>query len=126
MSKSLDMRLHWVCDRVKQGQFVVQHLPGLQNIADFFTKALPVVRHKDLAPFLALDDDQTIDDIVHAKLKLSALLLLFAACILTPASSGCVDTSVAYVYRYVLTLVDKPTPVQQEKQDGRIVGWPSP
>jgi hypothetical protein len=44
-----------------------------------------------------LDDDQTIDDIVHAKLRLSALL--FAAGILTPASSGCVDTSVAYVYR---------------------------
>ena len=97
MSKSLDMRLHWVRDRVKQGQFVVQHLPGLQNIADFFTKALPVARHKDLAPFLALDDDQTIDDIVNAKLKLSALL--FAACLLTPASSGCVDTSVAHVYR---------------------------
>ncbi len=82
MSKSLDMRLHWVRDRIRQGQFVVQHLPGLQNIADFFTKALPVARHKDL---------------VNAKLKLSALL--FAAGILTPASSGCVDTSVAYVYR---------------------------
>ncbi len=86
MSKSLDMRLHWVRDRARQGQFVVQNLPGLQNIADFFTKALPVARHKDLAPFLALDDDQTIDDIVNAKLKLSALL--FAACILTPASCG--------------------------------------
>jgi hypothetical protein len=97
MSKSLDVRLHSVRDRVQQGQFVVLHLPGLQNIADFFTKALPVARHKNLAPFLALDDDQTTDDIVHAKLRLSALL--FAACILTPASSGCVDTSVAYVYR---------------------------
>ncbi len=68
------MRFHWVRDRVTQGQFVVMHLPGLQNIADFFTKALPVARHKDLAPFLALDDDQTIDDIVHAKLKLSAFV----------------------------------------------------
>jgi hypothetical protein len=97
MSKSLDMHLHWVRDRVQQGQFIVLHLPGLQNIADFFTKTLPVARHKDLAPFLALNDDRTTDDIVHAKLRLSALL--FAACILKPAPSGCVDTSVAYVYR---------------------------
>jgi hypothetical protein len=71
MPKFLDMRLHCVRDRVRQGQFVVQHLPGLQNIVDFFTRALPVVRHNDLAPFLALDDDQTIDDIEPA--------LLFAA-----------------------------------------------
>ena len=97
MSKSLDMRFHWVRDRVRQGQFRVMHLPGLQNIADFFTKSLPVARHKALAPFLAVDDDQTVDSLVDATLKLSALL--FAACVLTPASSGCVDTSVAYVYR---------------------------
>jgi hypothetical protein len=50
-----------------------------------------------------LDDDQTIDDIVHAKLKLSALL--FAACILTPASSGCVDTSVSVAYNICIPIV---------------------
>jgi hypothetical protein len=97
MSKALDMRLHWIRDRIQQGQFIVMHLPGLQNISDFFTKSLPVARHKALAPFLALDADETWDTVVDAKLKLSALL--FAACVLTPASSGCVDTSVAYVYR---------------------------
>ena len=95
MSKSLDMRFHWVRDRVRQGQFRVMHLPGLQNIADFFTKSLPVARHKALAPFLAVDDDQTVDSFVDAKLKLSALL--FAACVLTPTSSGCVDTFVACI-----------------------------
>ncbi len=91
------MRLHWIRDRIQQGQFVVMDLPGLQNISDFFTKSLPVARHKALAPFLALEADETLDIIVDAKLKLPTLL--FAACVLTPASSGCVDTSVAYVYR---------------------------
>jgi hypothetical protein len=78
MSKALDMRLHWTRDRIHQGQFVVMHLPGLQNISDFFTKSLPVARHKALAPFLALDADETLDTVVDAKLKLSALL--FAIC----------------------------------------------
>ncbi len=41
MSKAADMRFNWVCDRVRQAetggrQFIVMHLPGLQNIADFF------------------------------------------------------------------------------------------
>ncbi len=31
------MRLHWLIDRVSQGQFLVKHLRGHWNIADFFT-----------------------------------------------------------------------------------------
>jgi hypothetical protein len=56
MSKSLDMRFHWLQDRVRQGRFRIVFVPGLQNLADFFTKALPVSRHKSLAPFIAFDD----------------------------------------------------------------------
>ena len=55
MSKSCDMRFHWLQDRVRQLQFRVQHVPGLRNVADFFTKSVPVSRHKVLAPFIALD-----------------------------------------------------------------------
>ena len=55
MSKSCDMRFHWLQDRVRRLQFRVQHVPGVWNIADFFTKSLPVSRHKVLAPFIALD-----------------------------------------------------------------------
>ncbi len=40
-SKSIDMRFHWVHDRIKQGQFKVQWMKGIDNLADFFTKALP-------------------------------------------------------------------------------------
>jgi hypothetical protein len=78
MSKSLDMRFHWLRDRIDQGQFRVVFVPGKKNLADFFTKALPVARHKVLAPFFAVDDD-SIDSI---NLRLSAIL--FAASLFTP------------------------------------------
>jgi hypothetical protein len=38
MSKATDMRLHWIRDRVHQGQFRVVFICGLCNVADFFTK----------------------------------------------------------------------------------------
>ena len=57
MSKSLDMRFHWLRDRIDQGLFRVVFVPSLQNLADLFTKSLPVARHKVLAPFIATDDD---------------------------------------------------------------------
>ena len=50
-SKALDMRYHWVRDRVDQGHFNVYWQAGSTNLADFFTKSHPVlhfkaVRHK--------------------------------------------------------------------------------
>jgi hypothetical protein len=39
MSKSLDMRFHWLWDRVRQGYFRIIFVPGHSNVADFFTKA---------------------------------------------------------------------------------------
>ncbi len=66
MFKSIDMKFHWLRDRVRQGQFVIRYVPGLQNIADFFTKTLPVARHELLAPYVALDDSETLDDLLQA------------------------------------------------------------
>jgi hypothetical protein len=63
MSKSLDMRFHWLRDRIRQHQFRVLFVPGLRNIADFFTKALPVDRHRTLAPFSAIDPDDDISNL---------------------------------------------------------------
>jgi hypothetical protein len=40
-SKAMDMRFHWTRDRVRQGQFSVIWRPGIVNLADIFTKALP-------------------------------------------------------------------------------------
>jgi hypothetical protein len=65
MSKSLDMdmRFHWLRDRIRQHQFRVLFVPGLRSIADFFTKALPVARHRILAPFSAIDPDDDISNL---------------------------------------------------------------
>jgi hypothetical protein len=76
MSKSLDMRFHWLRDRIDQGQFRVVFVPGLRNLADFFTKSLPVARHKVLAPFIATDDDDSVDS------RLTLTNILFAAALL--------------------------------------------
>ena len=54
-SKSICLRFHWIQDRVRQGEFNVVHIPGATNLADFFTKPLPVFRHLELAPFIASD-----------------------------------------------------------------------
>ena len=41
-TKSIDTRFHWVRDRVRQGQFDVRYCKGSENLADFFTKPLPM------------------------------------------------------------------------------------
>ena len=38
-SKAIDMRFHWLRDRVRQGQIRAVHIPGERQLADFFTKA---------------------------------------------------------------------------------------
>ena len=48
-SKAIDMRFHWICDRVNQDQFAVYWTPGDNNEkADYVTKHHPVSHHKDL------------------------------------------------------------------------------
>lgn len=34
---------HYVCERVALGTLLVKHIPGLQQIADIFTKSLPFI-----------------------------------------------------------------------------------
>jgi hypothetical protein len=41
-SKAIDMRYHWIRDRITQNHFVVTWKPGESNLADFFTKVHPV------------------------------------------------------------------------------------
>jgi hypothetical protein len=47
-SKAIDMRYHWVRDRIYHKQLDVYWRKGAENLADFFTKALPVHRHQEL------------------------------------------------------------------------------
>ena len=79
MSKSVDMRFNWIVDRVKQKQFTVHHIPGVNNVADFFTKSLPVQRHKQLAPYIAFDESDP--DTCLQLSDLQALYLSDAVCL---------------------------------------------
>jgi hypothetical protein len=45
-SKSMDMRFHWVQDRVNQGHFLVYWRSGKFNLADYFSKHHPSSHHK--------------------------------------------------------------------------------
>jgi hypothetical protein len=80
MSKSLDMRFHWLRDRIDQDQFRVLFVPSKKNLADFFTKALPVARHKALAPFFAVDDDSTDSiDLRLSTIRFAASLVIYTS-----------------------------------------------
>ena len=45
-SKAMDMRYHWVQDRVQQNQFNVYWSPGKSNLADYFSKHHSASHHK--------------------------------------------------------------------------------
>jgi hypothetical protein len=54
-SKSMDMRFHWIRDRVRQGHFCVTWRPGNVNLADLFTKDHPTSHFLALRPFYVTD-----------------------------------------------------------------------
>ena len=56
-SKSIDMRFHWVRDRVKQHQFIVYWKEGKANLADFFTKPLPIHEHQRIMKYLVQTEE---------------------------------------------------------------------
>jgi len=49
-SKSMDMRIHWMRDRIKQNQFVLHWRPGHENLADYPTKHHSGRHHKKVRP----------------------------------------------------------------------------
>ena len=53
----MDMRFFWLADRVKQGHFIVDHIPGIWNFADHFTKALPRAKFYQFLHFIAVNID---------------------------------------------------------------------
>jgi hypothetical protein len=80
MSKSVDIRFHWLRDRIDQGQFRVffVFVRGKKHLADFYTKTLSIARHKVPAPFFAVDDGS------NDNLDLRLSTFLFAALLFTP------------------------------------------
>ena len=65
-TKSMDMQFHWIRDRVRQKQFNVTWLKGADNLADFFTKALPVHVNRTHMPSL-VHTPPIIDTAYHAR-----------------------------------------------------------
>jgi hypothetical protein len=47
-SKAMDMRYHWLTDRVCQTQFDVYWPPGRENLGDYHTKHHSAQHHKDM------------------------------------------------------------------------------
>jgi hypothetical protein len=48
--KAMDMRFHWLRCRDAQDQFHYYWRPGMQNMADYFTKHHPATHHKNVRP----------------------------------------------------------------------------
>jgi hypothetical protein len=47
-SKAMDMRYHWLTDRVRQKQFDVYWRPGRENLGDYHTKHHSAQHHKNM------------------------------------------------------------------------------
>ena len=45
-SRAMDVRFHWLADRIRQGHFVMVWKKGSRNLADFFTKIHPASHHR--------------------------------------------------------------------------------
>ena len=56
-SKAMDMRFFWIVDRIKKKQFIVEHIPGMWNLADHFTKPLPKHKFYQFLEFIAVNLD---------------------------------------------------------------------
>lgn len=59
-SKAMDTRLHWIRDRVRQGQFHIYWRPGNLNLADFFTKNHSVAHTRLMRPIYVTDGTPTV------------------------------------------------------------------
>jgi hypothetical protein len=54
-SKAIDMRFHWIRDRIHQNQFGIVYIPTKENIADYMTKNLPKELHDRFTFYLVRD-----------------------------------------------------------------------
>jgi hypothetical protein len=72
-SKAMDMRFFWIVDRIRQGQFKTLHIPGVWNLADFFTKPLPKNKFYQFLVYLVVNLDNEDPEV---KLKCKTVTFL--------------------------------------------------
>jgi hypothetical protein len=54
-SKAIDMRFHWIRDRVRQNQFYLVYIPTKEKITDYMTKNLRKDIHDRFIFYLVID-----------------------------------------------------------------------
>ena len=52
----MDMRMHWIKDRVQQEQFDLQWDPGQNNLADYVTKHHSGSHHREVRPIYLFNE----------------------------------------------------------------------
>ncbi len=98
---SIDMRFHWIQDRIKQLQFLVQHVAGANNVADFFTKSLPRAKHDQFAPYCDMIQLLLLHEFL-ASILFCHYILLYTIII----ASECLDTIVSCIMLIYLFIVN--------------------
>ena len=54
-SRAMDMRFHWIRDRIRQKHFALFWRKGIDNLADFFTKVHPTKHFQAMRRFFVFD-----------------------------------------------------------------------
>lgn len=57
-TKSINMRFYWLQDQVNLNQFSIFWRPGIENLADYFTKHHPASHHKRMRPQFLLSNNK--------------------------------------------------------------------
>ena len=65
-SKAIDMRYHWVKDRVELGEYVVAWGPGCDNLGDYFTKTHPAAHYRRMCSTFVPDSSCNSTSTMHA------------------------------------------------------------
>jgi hypothetical protein len=58
-SKAIDMRFHWIRDRIRQNQFRIAYIPTAENLADYMIKNLPKDVHDWFLFYLVRNTNDT-------------------------------------------------------------------
>ncbi len=69
-SKAIDMRFHWIRDRIRQNQFGIVYIPTKENIADYMTKTLPKELHDRFTFYLVRDTTNNATQCLIAQRRL--------------------------------------------------------
>jgi hypothetical protein len=69
-SKAIDMRFHWIRDRIRQNQFGIIYIPTKENIADYMTKNLPKELHERFTFYLVRDTSNSATQCLIAQRRL--------------------------------------------------------